>query len=100
MAVSKIELTTADEIQNWCVQHVATLFGEPPEKIDPTADFDRLGIDSAMAVSMLLDLEELLGDMPIPPEVLFEYATIAEVSSHLAREVARRHPELHAEMAP
>jgi len=93
------ELTTADEIQHWCVQHIASLLGEAPERIDPHVDFDRLGIDSAMAVSMLLDLEEQLGDMPIPPEILFDYGTIADVAAHLAGEVARRIPAPDVELA-
>ena len=83
------DLTTAAEIQDWCINHIAGLLGEAPASIDPDADFDRLGLDSALAVSMLLDLEEVLGDMPIPPEVLFEYATLREVSQHLASESAR-----------
>jgi len=91
-------LRTADEIQNWCVRHVADLLGESAAKIDPTADFDTLGVDSAMAVSMLLDLEEQLGNMPIPPDMLFEHGTIADVSVHLAREVARVHPEPRVEV--
>lgn len=93
------ELTTADDIQNWCVEHLANLLGEPRERIDPRADFDRLGIDSAMAVSLLLDLEEQLGDMPIPPEILFEYGTIADVSAHLARELSRLSPAPDVELA-
>jgi acyl carrier protein len=93
------ELTTAHEIERWCVEHIATLLGEPVEKIDPHADFDRLGIDSAMAVSLLLDLEEQLGDVPIPPEILFEYGTLAEVAVHLAGEVARRAPAPGVELA-
>lgn len=93
------DLRHADEIQTWCVEHLADLLGEAPGKIDPRAEFDALGIDSAMAVSLLLDLEERLGDMPIPPEVLFEYATIADLSAHVAREVARLHPRPDVELA-
>lgn len=93
------DLRHADEIQNWCIEHLANLLGEAPAKIDPRAEFDSLGIDSAIAVSLLLDLEEQLGDMPIPPEILFEYGTIAEISAHLAREVARLHPVPDVELS-
>ena len=93
------DLRRAEEIQHWCIEHIANLLGEAPAKIDPRAEFDSLGIDSAMAVSMLLDLEEKLADMPIPPEVLFEHGTIAEVSAHLARELSRLSPAPDVELA-
>jgi acyl carrier protein len=42
-----------------------------------------MGMDSAMAVYFLMALEEKLG-VELPPELLFEHQTIAEVASHLA----------------
>jgi acyl carrier protein len=40
-------------------------------------------MDSAMAVYLLMALEERLG-VELPPELLFERQTIAELAAHLA----------------
>ena len=73
------------EITAWCVAHVAKALGLPKEKIHPQTKFTRLGVDSAMAVYLVAELEEWLG-RELAPEVAFEYPTIAELARHLAGE--------------
>jgi acyl carrier protein len=68
---------------------VADLLGTQPEKINPNTEFDRFGLDSAMAVAMCLDLEEQIG-IDIPPALLFEYTTIAELAGYVAGAVGRQ----------
>ena len=73
------------EITEWCVAHLANALRRPGEKIDPQTKFARLGVDSAMAVYLVAELEEWLG-RELAPEVAFEYPTIAELARHLAGE--------------
>jgi acyl carrier protein len=95
-------LKTKNEIQNWCVNYLADLFQRPASQIGPEVDFDRLGLDSALAVSMVLDLEEQLGNNDLRPELLFEYTSIAELADHLAGGVTQTvtpQPELAIQVA-
>jgi acyl carrier protein len=85
--IQSIEPTAAG-IETWCRSYVANLLGTQPVKINPDTEFDRFGLDSAMAVAMCLDLEERLG-IEIPPALLFEYTTISELAAHVAGELAR-----------
>jgi acyl carrier protein len=71
------------EITAWCVAHLAKALRRPAEKIDPQTKFARLGVDSAMAVYLIAELEEWLG-RELAPEVAFEYSTIAELARHVA----------------
>ena len=57
MAIDKGEA----EITAWCVAHLAKALRRPAEKIDPQTKFTRLGVDSAMAVYLVAELEEWLG---------------------------------------
>jgi acyl carrier protein len=73
----------AAEIQQWLVGRLAKLLGTEPAQIDVAKSFDRLGLDSATAVGISLDLEDFLG-RDVDPEVLYEYSTIDKLSAHLA----------------
>jgi acyl carrier protein len=73
------------EITAWCVAHLAKALRCHAEKIDPHTKFARLGVDSAMAVYLVAELEEWLG-RELAPEVAFEYPTIAELAHYLAGE--------------
>jgi acyl carrier protein len=82
-----IEPTTTG-IQKWCQDYLANLLGIQPSKVNPETEFDRFGLDSAMAVAMCLDLEEQIG-IEIPPALLFEYTTIAGLSTYVAAEASK-----------
>jgi acyl carrier protein len=75
---------TTFEISEWCIAQVARTLDIAPERINPNSKFSRLGLDSAMSVSLILALEEWLG-REVSPELVFDYPTIAELSEHLAR---------------
>ena len=79
---------TEAEIRTWCIEHLAKALSWPAEKIDPQANFARLGVDSAMAVFLVMELEEWLGT-ELSPDLLFEYPTVAELAHHLAAERGR-----------
>lgn len=74
--------TTKEEIGQWCRAYVADLLEMPVEEVDTAADFDRLGIDSALAVSLLIEVEERY-DVDLPPEELFENPNINAVATYV-----------------
>lgn len=74
--------TDVPSIVAWCRGYLADLLGVPEAEVDPDADFDRLGIDSALAVSLLVEVEERYS-VDIAPEALFENPTISAVATYL-----------------
>lgn len=78
MKISKVELT------KWCQQYIGKLLDTDANSIDPKADFDRLGLDSALAVSLLIEIEEKYG-VDLPPEELFENPTIDAVTDYILK---------------
>lgn len=73
----------ASAIQSFCLNYVSKIVDLPVDRIDPAVDVDRLGMDSATAVALIMSLEEWLG-IELQPEILFEHPTIAGLSKHLA----------------
>ncbi|HEX3781777.1 MAG TPA: acyl carrier protein [Pseudonocardiaceae bacterium] len=82
---------TREEIATWCQQYVADLLEVPVATVDLDADFDRLGIDSALAVSLLIEVEDRYG-VDLPPEALFDNPTLNAVAAYL-----HEHPAQPAE---
>jgi len=74
--------TSTEDILAWCSEYVADLLAIPLEKVGPDTDFDRLGIDSAVAVSLLMEVEDRYG-VDIPPEALFENPNLRAVAEYL-----------------
>jgi acyl carrier protein len=83
-ANQKVPTTTADAIALTCQEYLADFLGMPVESVDPSADFDRLGIDSSLAVALLAELEERHG-VDLPPEALFENPTINGIAAHVEK---------------
>jgi acyl carrier protein len=83
--MTTIVTVTKEQIVAWCRQHIATLLDFPIEKIQPEAEFDSFGLDSAAAVSLVDDLEEWLGS-EVSPSLLFEYPTISLVAEQIIRQ--------------
>ena len=75
-------MTTVDDIARWCQSYIADLLELPAEAIDLDADFDRLGIDSAIAVSLLIEVEERYG-IDLPAEALFDNPNLNAVAAYL-----------------
>lgn len=75
----------------WCKAYLAQVLNFSEAELDEHAELDSLGLDSAITTSMLLDLEVYVGQ-EIPPSVIFENTTLAE----LAADVVRRLPQRHA----
>jgi acyl carrier protein len=82
---------TADEIEHWLVERVATLTGAPADEVDPAAPLTRHGLDSVAAISLIADLEKWLG-YRFRENPLEQYPTIAALSRFLADETAGGKP--------
>jgi acyl carrier protein len=76
------------DICAWCVDYLVTTLKLPARWVVPEVKFTRMGMDSAMAVYLQMALEEWL-EIELPPELLFEQETIAEVASYIVRSQGR-----------
>jgi acyl carrier protein len=79
---------TAQDIITWCRDYISDALDVPKGSIDPTREFDALGLDSAVITSMLIELEEWLG-IDIPPSTFFSQSTLSSMGDALATRVAR-----------
>lgn len=70
------------EIITWSRGYLAEALGVPPATIDPAADFDRLGVDSVVAVALLMEIEQRYG-VDIPPDELFDEPTLDAVAGYV-----------------
>lgn len=80
-------VVTASDIDAWLIHYLADLLELPETSIDPTANFQELGLDSSLAIGLTGDLEEWLGRR-INPTLLYNYTTIESLSQCLAEELA------------
>ncbi|CAN5363062.1 hypothetical protein BH10PSE13_BH10PSE13_02620 [soil metagenome] len=85
MTVSHSNPRSADEIEDWFRQHVATLVGLTVAHVPGTADFESFGIDSIQGVDMVTALESWLGlSEDLPLEYVFEASSIAEAAGRVS----------------
>lgn len=61
---------------------IATTLKRDPSQIDMDKPIMELGLDSISAVTMTVQLEEILG-VPIDPTVILDYETINLLGAHL-----------------
>ncbi len=80
-------MKTQAQISTWIKNYLADILEIETEEVDENYEFERFGLNSSAAVSLVGDLEEWLG-FELSPSLFFEYNTIAQVSAYLA-EVAQ-----------
>jgi acyl carrier protein len=71
------------ELTEWCIAFVAEMLERPPSAIDPDMRFSRMGFDSAMAVQLVVALEERLG-RELSPDLIADHPTISRLATHVA----------------
>jgi acyl carrier protein len=86
--VESLSLSESD-IRDWCIRQLASTLNVPASRIDPQAKFARLGMDSAMSIFFLVEIEEWLG-IELPSDTVFEYPSVAELAHHLASRGSRQ----------
>ena len=80
---SKTVDTSKAGIAQWCRGYLADLLEVPAESVDLETGFDRLGVDSAIAVSLLIEVEERYG-VELPAEALFDNPNLDAVAEYLS----------------
>ena len=82
---------TKDEISAYCVDQVADILRVPKESVDARASFARLGLDSAMSIYLVMELEDKLG-VELDNATLVDHPTIEALSVFLAEKAAAAQP--------
>ena len=80
---------TREQISDFCVVSLAKVLRMPSERIETKAKFSRLGLDSAMVVYVMMELEEKL-DLELSMDAFYDYPTVDELSGYLAEKRATR----------
>jgi acyl carrier protein len=74
----------AEYLMSWLQNCISEASGVPLSAVGRDEDFEQFGIDSAGAVSIVMDLEEEAGlETELEPEVLFEFRTIRGLVEHV-----------------
>jgi acyl carrier protein len=80
---------TRAQISDFCIAALANVLKIPREGIGTSVKFSRLGLDSAMVVYVMMDLEEKLG-LELSMDDFYDYPTVDELSRYLAEKRAAR----------
>jgi acyl carrier protein len=70
------------ELRDWLVAFVADVLDVAPEEVDPNAQWEALGVDSATTLVLIADLSVVL-DREVRPIEVLENPTINAVVEHL-----------------
>jgi acyl carrier protein len=80
---------TREQLSELCVASLANVLRIPKDTIEADAKFSRLGLDSAMVVYLMMELEEKLG-LELSPDDFYDYPTVSDLSRYLAKKHAKR----------
>jgi acyl carrier protein len=79
---------TREQISELCTASLAKVLRIPRHSIAADVKFSRIGLDSAMLVYVMMELEEKLG-FDLSPDDFYDYPTINDLSGHLASRQAK-----------
>ena len=79
---------TVEQISELCVASLARVLRIPKDRVETDAKFNRLGLDSAMVVYVMMELEEKLG-LELSMDDFYDYPTVDELSRYLAEKHAK-----------
>ena len=74
----------AATIETWIALKLEDALELDRGEIDVNEPFDRYGLDSSEAVTLISDLEDWLG-RELPANLVYEYPSIADLAQYLAR---------------
>jgi acyl carrier protein len=78
---------TQDEISEFCVASVANVLRIAKDRVGTETKFSRLGLDSAMVIYVMMEIEEKL-DLTLSTDDFDDHPTINELSRFLAEKRA------------
>jgi acyl transferase domain-containing protein/acyl carrier protein len=82
----------AQEIRAWLAENIGSRLGIARSDLDCEAPFELLGLDSAKAVAISGELEQLL-DRRLSPTLAYEYPNINALAAYLAGDEAGAQPD-------
>ena len=74
---------TREQISEFCVLSLANVLRISKDRVETGTKFTRLGLDSAMLVYLMMDLEEKLG-LELSTDDFYDYPTVEALSHCLA----------------
>jgi acyl carrier protein len=80
---------TQEQISEFCTVSLAKVLRMPKDRINADEKFKRLGLDSAMVVYVMMELEEKLG-VELSPDDFYDHPTVDQLSRFLAEKHAAR----------
>ncbi len=80
---------TREQISDFCIVSLANVLRIPRDSVATDMKFSRLGLDSAMVVYVMMELEEKLG-LELSMDDFYDYPTVDELSRYLAEKQAAR----------
>jgi acyl carrier protein len=80
---------TQEEISGFCVDSLAKVLRIARDRIRTDTKFNRLGLDSAMVVYVMMELEEKL-DLELSTDDFYDHPTVDALSRYLADKLAAR----------
>jgi acyl carrier protein len=80
---------TRDQISEFCTISLANALRIPRNTIEPDTKFTRMGLDSAMVVYVMMELEEKLG-LELSPDDFYDHPTVRDLSRYLAEKQTTR----------
>jgi acyl carrier protein len=75
---------TQQEISDLCIASLANVLRIAKDRVKTDTKFSRLGLDSAMVVYVMLEIEEKL-DLELSTDDFYDYPTIDDLSRYLAK---------------
>jgi acyl carrier protein len=80
---------TREQISDFCVVSLANVLRISKNAVAVDTKFARLGLDSAMVVYLMMELEEKL-ELELSPDDFYDYPTVNDLSRYLAQRQATR----------
>jgi acyl carrier protein len=80
---------TREQISEFCIACLAKVLRISKDSVETDTKFNRIGLDSAMVVYLMMDLEEGLG-LELSPDDFYDHPTINALSGYLAERLAQR----------
>jgi len=80
---------TQEQIAEFCIVSLANVLRIAKDRVKTDTKFSRLGLDSAMIVYVMMELEEKL-DLELSTDDFYDYPTVDALSHHLTEKRARR----------
>jgi acyl carrier protein len=79
---------TQQQIAEFCIVSLANVLRVAKDRVKTDTKFNRLGLDSAMVVYVMMELEEKLG-LELSMDDFYDYPTVHQLSRYLAEKHAR-----------